>query len=160
MLRLICEVLAAGIGTVAFALIFHVPSAYYWRCGVTGSAGWLVYSLCLPMFHTLPAMFAATFAVVCISRFSAVQMRCPATIFLIAGIFPLVPGLGIYRTAYALVTNDTTSAGDIGLTTLKTAISMVLAILLGLELPSGLFRKLANAEADFAKIIQNKTKNR
>lgn len=143
MVRMVCEVLAAGIGTVAFALIFHVPSPYYLRCGFTGSAGWLIYLLCLPFMGVVPATFVATFGVVCISRFSAVQLRCPATIFLIAGIFPLVPGLGIYRTAYALVTNDTSSAGNIGFTTLKTAGFMALAILLGLELPSGLFRKLA-----------------
>lgn len=160
MLRLIYEVLAAGIGTVAFALIFHVPSAYYLRCGITGSTGWLVYLLCLPWLGTMPAMFVATFAVVCISRFSAVQLRCPATIFLIAGIFPLVPGLGIYRTAYALVTNDTESAGDIGLATLKTAAFMVLAILLGLELPSGLFRKLETYSRKFLLIGRNNSKNR
>ena len=129
---------------MAFALIFHVPTRYYLRCGITGAAGWLVYLLFKPLWGVLPAIFLATFAVLCISRFSAVQLRCPATIFLIAGIFPLVPGLGIYQTAYAMVNNATAEAGQIGFTTLKTAIAMVLAILLGLELPGSWFRRLAS----------------
>ncbi len=143
MFRLIAETVAAGVGTVAFALIFHVPTRYFARCGFTGAAGWLVYLLFRPGLGSLPAIFLATFAVLCISRFSAVQLRCPATIFLISGIFPLVPGLGIYQTAYAFVNNATQEAGSIGFATLKTAIAMVLAILLGLELPGSWFSRLA-----------------
>ena len=143
MQRFFSEIFAAGIGTVAFALIFHVPKQYYLRCGITGAAGWLVYLLCKLFLDPIPAIFAATFAVVCISRFSAVQMRCPATIFLIAGIFPLVPGFSIYQTAYAIVTGATQTASSTGFFTLIVAIAMVLAILLGLELPISWFQKLA-----------------
>ena len=69
------------------------------------------------------------------------------TIFLISGIFPLVPGLGIYHTAYYTVTGDLAAAGSTGFFTIKTAAAMVLAILLGFELPAGLFRRLAGAPA-------------
>lgn len=149
--RFFCEVFAAGIGTMAFALIFHVPRRYYLRCGITGAAGWLVYLLGKLFFDPIPAIFAATFAVVCISRFSAVQMRCPATIFLIPGIIPLVPGLGVYQTAYAIVTGATQDASSTGFFTLKVAIAMVLAILLGLELPISWFQKLAAVFHSHAK---------
>ena len=41
-LRLIEEVIAAAIGTMAFALMFHVPRQYYFCGGIAGGAGWLV----------------------------------------------------------------------------------------------------------------------
>lgn len=143
MLRFGLEVLAAGLGTLAFAVLFHVPGRYYLRCAFTGAAGWLLYLVLRPLITVIPATFFATLLVVLLSRFSSVKVRCPVTIFLISGIFPLVPGLGIYRTAYFAVSNDLAAAGSTGFFTLKTAVAMVLAILLGFELPQNLFRRLA-----------------
>lgn len=141
--RFCSEVFFAGLGTMAFSLIFHVPARYYPRCGLTGAAGWLVFIALKGPVGTLTATFAATLAVVLISRFSSVQLRCPVTIFLISGIFPLVPGLGIYQTAYALVGSDLAGAGLIGFETAKLAAAMVLAILVGFEAPAGWFARLA-----------------
>lgn len=141
--RFCSEVFFAGLGTMAFSLIFHVPARYYPRCGLTGAAGWLVFIALKGPVGTLTATFAATLAVVLISRFSSVQLRCPVTIFLISGIFPLVPGLGIYQTAYALVESDLAGAGLIGFETAKLAAAMVLAILVGFEAPAGWFARLA-----------------
>ena len=64
------------------------------------------------------------------------------TVFLISGIFPLVPGAGIYWTAYYIVMNDLEQAGQRGFLTLKVAVAIVLSILLVFELPQGLFRRL------------------
>ena len=141
--RFCSEVFFAGLGTIAFSLLFHVPTRYYPRCGFTGAAGWLVFLALKGALGTLTATFAATLAVVLISRFSSVQLRCPVTIFLISGIFPLVPGLGIYQTAYALVEEDLTGAGLTGFETAKLAAAMVLAILVGFEVPAGRFARMA-----------------
>ena len=141
--RFCSEVFFAGLGTMAFSLIFHVPARYYPRCGLTGAAGWLVFLALEGPLGSLTATFFATLAVVLISRFSSVQLRCPVTIFLISGIFPLVPGLGIYQTAYALVEGDLAGAGFTGFDTAKLAAAMVLAILVGFEAPAGWFVRLA-----------------
>lgn len=141
--RFCSEVFFAGLGTMAFSLIFHVPARYYPRCGLTGAAGWLVFIALKGPLGTLAATFFATLAVVLISRFSSVQLRCPVTIFLISGIFPLVPGLGIYQTAYALVEGDLAGAGFTGFDTAKLAAAMVLAILVGFEAPAAWFAGLA-----------------
>ena len=37
--RFCSEVFFAGLGTMAFSLIFHVPARYYPRCGLTGPPG-------------------------------------------------------------------------------------------------------------------------
>ena len=141
--RFCSEVFFAGLGTIAFSLLVHVPTRYYPRCGFTGAAGWLVFLALRGALGTLTATFLATLAVVLISRFSSVQQRCPVTIFLISGIFPLVPGLGIYRTAYALVQGDLAGASLTGFETAKLAAAMVLAILLGFEVPANWFARLA-----------------
>ena len=52
-------------------------------------------------------------------------------------------GAGIYWTAYYLVTDRSALASQQGSTTLRSAVAIVLGILLVLELPQGLFRRLA-----------------
>ena len=77
-----------------------------------------------------------------LSRSFAVYKRCPVTVFLIAGIFPLVPGSGIYWTAFYVVTNDLERAGARGFLTLKDAVAIVLGILFVFEFPQSWFRKV------------------
>ena len=44
-IQILQEIVASGIGTVAFALMFHVPKSCYPLAGVAGGAGWLIYRL-------------------------------------------------------------------------------------------------------------------
>ena len=59
--------------------------------------------------------------------------------FLIPGIFPLAPGMGIYQTAQALVGSDWDLAASKGLTSIKFAVAIVGGILLGFEIPQRWF---------------------
>ena len=99
---MITQTLLAAAGTVAFALLFGVPRRYFPFCGLIGGAGWLLYAALSGYAGLTPteATFFATVLVILLSRTCAVLERCPATVFLIAGIFPLVPGAGIYWTSY------------------------------------------------------------
>ena len=134
---MIGQVLAAVTGTIGFSVLYSVPRAYYPYCGFIGGAGWLLYCLgCSPPEATL---FAAIL-VVLLSRLFAVKERCPVTIFLISGIFPLVPGGGIYWTAYYIVTGEMEMAAQKGFTAVKVAVAIVLAIVFVFQLPQRLFR--------------------
>ena len=95
-MHLFFEFLNAAVGTMAFALLFQVPKQYYVNCGIIGGCGWLCYKLLLSGCGLFASTFFATVLVVFLSRLSAVHRHCPVTVFLIAGIFPLVPGPGIY----------------------------------------------------------------
>ena len=110
--HLIFEFLTAFVGTIAFALLFQVPKEYYVNCGLAGGCGWICYKLLLAGCGLFGSTFFATVLVVFLSRLSAVRRHCPVTIFLIAGIFPLVPGAGIYWTAYYVVTDQLAKASD------------------------------------------------
>ena len=128
MIRLILQVLAAAVGTMGFSLLFGVPARYYPYCGTIGGIGWLIYLCLQPVSSAAVATFCATVAVILLSRWFAVRKRCPATLFLISGIFPLVPGAGIYWAAYYT-----------GFGAVKSAVAIVLGIVFVFELPEKWF---------------------
>ena len=139
MIRLILQVLAASAGTVGFSLLFGVPVRYYTYCGLIGGIGWLVYLCVLPGTTATIATFCATVVIILLSRWFAVRKRCPATLFLISGIFPLVPGAGIYWAAYYTITNQLQLALETGYGAVKTAGAIVLGIVVVFELPEKWF---------------------
>jgi len=51
-------------------------------------------------------MFFATLIVALISHSFARMLKTPVTLFLIAGILPLVPGVGMYRMVYNLIIGE------------------------------------------------------
>lgn len=138
--KLIIELLASALGTIGFSILFGVPKKYYFHCAVIGALGWLVYKLMLLCGAGVSlSVFLAAVAVVLLSRFAAVRRQCPATVFLIAGIFPLVPGSQIYWAAYYLVTNQIDAALSSGFTALKVMIAIVLGIVFVFEIPYKVF---------------------
>lgn len=139
---MIGTVIAAFLGTIAFSVLFGAPKKYYVYCGVIAAAGWLVYSLLVQLAEvTTPvATFFATVVVILLSRFAAVWESCPSTVFIITGIFPLVPGGGIYWTSYYLVTNQLREALNSGFVAVKVAVAIVLGIVFVFELPYSFFR--------------------
>lgn len=139
---MIIQVIAAAVGTIAFALLFGVPRKYYMTCGVIGGTGWFLYLFMTKRMGmtSVEATFIATVIVVLMSRFSAVKERCPATIFSVPGIFPLIPGGGIYWTAHYIVLNQYNMAMESGIEAVKAAFALVLGIIVVFELPQKIFK--------------------
>lgn len=139
---MILELISAAVGTVAFSLLFGVPRKFYLYCGGIGAAGWLMYKLMLEKvgLSIAVSVFLATVVIVLLSRYAAVFEKCPATVFLITGIFPVVPGAQIYWATYYLVTDQLYEALDSGFLALKIMISIVLGIVVVFELPYKFFR--------------------
>ncbi len=142
MIHMLLELIPAAIGTVAFAILFCIPKKYYLYCAPIGAAGWLLYRVLMEVANAgvFEATFLATALVVLLSRFVAVADHCPATVFVTAGIFPLVPGAGIYWACYYLVTSQFEQAGSTGLSALQSIIGIVLGIVFIFELPHKFFK--------------------
>ena len=70
------------------------------------------------------------------SRIFAVWRKTPVTVFLICGIFPLVPGAGIYYTAYYFIMGDNAMALSKGIETIKIAVAIALAIVFVFSMPN------------------------
>ena len=138
--KLIIEVIASAVGTIGFSVLFGIPRKLYLNCALIGAVGWLMYKgmLLLGVGVTL-AVFLAAVVIVLSSRFTAVYRQCPSTVFLIAGIFPLVPGAQIYWAAYYLVTNQFDAALSSGFTALKVMVAIVLGIVFVFEIPYKFF---------------------
>lgn len=126
--------------TIAFSVIFHTPRRELLFTGLTGAAGWLVYFVVIQSGNgTVAASFLATLALAWLSRIFSFARKAPVTIFLICGIFPLVPGAGIYYTGYNFFMGLDELALDKGLETIKIAVAIALGIGIVLSLPQGLF---------------------
>lgn len=95
------QLLAACVGTAAFSALFGVPKKYWLDCGICGAVGWGVYLAVMAAYQTpIIGTFAASAVLTMLSRCLAVQRKAPTLLFLVCGIFPLVPGAAIYYTAY------------------------------------------------------------
>ncbi len=138
---IVVNVAVPFVGTVAYVVLFNVPRKYYLSCGITGTVAWLVYRGMSMVGSAAVASFFAALAAVFLSRMLTVRMRCPITIFLLAGIIPLVPGAGIYYTSYYLVTDQLFLAADTGMDALKVAVAIVLGIAFVVSIPREVFQR-------------------
>lgn len=145
-MNFVLQCAVAFVATVAFAVLFHVPRAQYAFCGLTGMAGWACYLAVMAAYPSAPtASLAATAVLTVCARAFAAYRRCPSTVFLICGIFPLVPGAGIYYTAYSFIFGDMAGCVDNGVQTLKIAVAIALGIVAVFALPGGAFRVFERA---------------
>ena len=140
--RMPVQMVAAWVGTAAFAVLFGVPRRYYVLCGMCGLVGWIVFMVFTRYAAWSPAgaTCVATIAVALVSRICAVWKRCPITVFLICGIFPLVPGAGIYWTSYYLIAGQLRMALTSGLTAIKLTIAIILGIVVATDVVFKLIR--------------------
>lgn len=138
--ELVVNVLCPFCGTVAYVVLFNVPRRYYLSCGLTGIVAWLVYLWSSGFASPAASSFMAVIVAVFLSRMLAVRMKCPITIFLLAAILPLVPGAGIYYTAYYLVTNQLSMAAERGIGAVKVAFGIVVGIAFVVSIPREVFQ--------------------
>lgn len=146
---IIVQFLISMIATISFAVLFTAPKKEVVYCGLTGAVAWTVYyALTQRGFHIVLASLIATFCLTILARCLAVVRKKPVTVYLLPGIFPLVPGAGIYYTAYYLFIGNTEMSGFKGLETLEIAGAIVFGIIFGFGIPQSLFHKLSPKKID------------
>lgn len=136
--QLVVQFLLAGTGTLSFAILFACPGRALPHCALVGAIGWFVYEVAvLCGANSAMASLLAVIPLTLLSRVFAILCRMPVTTFLLTGIFPLVPGAGIYYTAYYFIQGDNALALSNGISTFKIAVALAvgIALVLGLPLP-------------------------
>lgn len=128
--------LSAFFATIFFAILFNVQKKHIIACGIIGACGWAVYIIgtmqnCSPVLAT----FFGAYLVAQGSYFLAKYKKAPVTVFLIPGIIPLVPGIGLYRTMYALLFSEYTKALEYALLTFQLSGVIAGAIIIAALLP-------------------------
>ena len=153
---LLIQFIVAFWATVAFAVLVNAPMREFGYAGITGAVGWLVYCLRLRGgASAVGAAFLAALTLAFVSRAFAVARRRPATVFLISGIFSLVPGARVYYMAYYFIQGDNRTALAKGFDALQVAIALAVGIVLVMALPGRLFEVLA-----LEKRIKHKTEKK
>jgi uncharacterized membrane protein YjjB (DUF3815 family) len=122
--------LFAFCSTVGFSVLFHVPKKHIVAAGFTGAIGWLAYTyITTSGSGSILACFVGSCVVALISELFSRAFKDAATIFIIPGILPLVPGAGMYYTMLAILDGDIEKTATVGTETLMMAGSIAVALL-------------------------------
>lgn len=128
-MKLILGVIGSFVAIIAFSILLETPRKYLIHTGVVGAIGGGVYLCCtLNGMDVVPASFLSALAIALTAHSFARIFKAPVTVFLIAGILPTVPGAGMYRTVYYIITNDRVKCSFYLLQTLEIAGMIALAI--------------------------------
>lgn len=138
----------AFLGTLSFALIFETPKKHYLLCSLIGMIGWMIYLLTLHFsVSKVFATFIASLVLSFLATLSSYVRKAPTTIFLICGIFTLVPGIGLYNVAYEFFLGKDGIAGSAGY-----VLKVTLAIAFGIV--------IANTVTSYFVLLHRKRKQR
>ena len=124
---MVVQLISVFFGVIGFALVLEVQKKYLVYCGIAGTIGWAAYLLG-QQFLPMGSVFFSSFCIALLSQIFARKLHCPVTVFLIPGIYPSVPGAGIYRTVYYIIMGENALAGYYFLETLTTAGMIALGI--------------------------------
>ncbi len=107
MQTIIIQLISAFAGSAGFALVFHINRNCILPAAFGGFLSWAVYLLTEAVTggFMLPCFVGALAAGIW-SEAMARAFKKPATVFLISGIIPLIPGSTCYATMNSLVNGD------------------------------------------------------
>ena len=101
----------AGIGTTAFAILFRVAKQHFIDCTILGFISWFLFLILSSLqSNVMLSIFISGFIIAIASRILAVKRKCPAIVFLMTSLFPLLPGLSFYRSIYYMLMGQETIA--------------------------------------------------
>jgi uncharacterized membrane protein YjjB (DUF3815 family) len=137
-MNIVLKIIYCFIATFFFALIMSAPRKTLFYSSITASFGYLLYEYFITNGNPLLGFFLGTTLIATLGEIYARKFKMPATIFIFPAVIPIVPGLGLYETILAFVSNDVLLALEIGVKTILNigcmAIAMALVSLLALKI--------------------------
>lgn len=121
----------AFLATVGFSVILNVPKKSIYLCSVCGAAGWSVYIFFREI--GVDNINANLYTSICIGIMGEIFARLnkePVTVFIIPGIFCIVPGYGIYNTMKSLMEKNYVQASIVGFETIFVAGAIATGIII------------------------------
>lgn len=142
MKEFIIAIISAFVATLGYALVYDIKGKKLIVASIGGAFSWAVYLICQNYSISLvfPYLMAGI-ATALYSELAAYICKAPATVFLIPGIIPLVPGLTVFRTMESCLFGDVSAFAEGLVTTIKIGG----AIALGLIFMSAFFRLVRSA---------------
>lgn len=128
-MQVMIQLLTAFLGSLGFAVLFGMRRGHLFFAALGGFGVWGIYLLIDLLTGSLffSSLCAAVFAV-SYAELMAHLRKCPATLFVITAIIPLVPGSSLYYTMSSAVMHDLEAAGQYGQDTLICALAIAAGI--------------------------------
>jgi len=124
---LFAECVATYIGCIGFAILFNIQGPAILLTSLGGVITWIVYSIAVDYSGSnLFGFFWGSIAAAANAEIMARVRKCPAIIYLVISIFPLLPGADIYFTMTEIVNKNMDKFATQGMYTL--AITGVMAV--------------------------------
>ncbi len=126
---IVIQLLAAFFGGLGVALLFGMRSRHLLPAAIAGVLSWAVYlgMDAVTGVEFLSCLVAAAVAVI-YAEFMARWRKTPATLFVIPGMVPLVPGSSLYNTMSYAVRGEMEAARAYGTKTLLCALAIAAGI--------------------------------
>lgn len=136
---LFVKIAAVFVMGIAIGVLYRIPRNLLLYASAAGVAGWIVtYFVVKSGISTIMANFLGSMVVGLVAEFLARTLKKPATIFIIPGFIPLVPGREAYTAMRFMVESQFNEGVAMGMLTLLTGG----AIAFGIFVSSTLYRLL------------------
>ncbi|MGL5414493.1 MAG: threonine/serine exporter family protein [Clostridium sp.] len=148
----IVQIASCVVGALGYALMYNVKKGKILAATIGGFFTITTYVIVNGIYNDIIFSTAIASAVITVySEVLARKLKAPATVFLLPGIIPLVPGGGLFYTMTGLLTGNKAEFHSYGLSTLQTtagiAIGVIIASLVFYHLNRILYRKMKKNEA-------------
>ncbi len=129
---MIIQLISCTVACTGFALWFKIKGKQVFYSSIGAFCTWAIYLL---TFEIWPSNFVATmaggvFVAGCYAFIMSRVNKAPATIFLTASAFPLIPGPNLYYMMYGWVSGDVALAKQEGWVLLETCLGIALGFLI------------------------------
>ncbi len=140
----IIQLITSLIGTLGFAVLFKVRPRYLAITALVGAFGYAVYYLAETVWSlgSFAAALCASVFIAAVSEILARGIRTPATVFMLPGLIPIVPGGALYHTMRSFITKSGEKALSYGWEVIKISVgiaggivvvSVIVHIILGIS---------------------------
>ncbi|MDY2970296.1 MAG: threonine/serine exporter family protein [Butyricicoccus pullicaecorum] len=142
MLPILCQTIESFFASLFFAILFGVRRRDLVCTAGAGAVCWFVYAVVTAVVGEIPAYFLSAVATTIYCEIFARLLRTPTIVYLAAGVIPLVPGGGIYRTMLLCIQGTPEQA----LSACINTVSIAGAMAMGIMVVSSLFRVLSHCK--------------
>ena len=140
--KYVMELATAFLGSLGFAMLFHVRREKLLLASLGGLLAWGVYLLAgIWWTEDVVRYFASAVTLTIYGETMARVVKCPATLFIVTASIPLIPGGSLYHTMKFFMEGKFDAFSQQGLHTVLLAV----AIAVGILIPTSVFRLVQQA---------------
>jgi len=139
----ILQILTGFLGSLAFAVLFHIRGKKLALAGLGGFLSWTVFVLLKFVTESEPLRYFIVAVLISVyAEILARLLHTPTTTFVISSLIPLIPGGSLYYTMEAMLKGQTDGFIDRAVYTLE----LTAALALGIVLSGAVARMITTAQ--------------